>query len=59
MNGHFNDVQKSVILGIHSDTFAEHFSRHFVRKPTTSNLREMIKFSIVWQGGALSLSNSF
>ena len=58
-NGHFADVQKKVILGEKSDSFANHFARHFSKKPSPSELREMIDFSVIWQGNAIQLSKTF
>ena len=58
-NGHFADVQKKVVLGEKSDSFANHFARHFSKKPSPSELWEMIDFSIIWQGNAIQLSKMF
>jgi hypothetical protein len=55
MGQHLNDVKKLVTKGTKSDSFASHFAHHCKKevKPTSNELRKMMKVKIVWQGNAI------
>jgi hypothetical protein len=59
MDGHYVDVQKLVTKGIHSDSFARHFAKHFETKPSPRQLRESIDFDILWAANPISVVRSF
>jgi hypothetical protein len=61
MGQHLNDVKKLVTKGTKSDSFASHFAQHCKKelKPTSDELRKMMKVKIVWQGNAISCMKSF
>jgi hypothetical protein len=61
MGQHLNDVKKLVTKGTKSDSFATHFAQHCKKevKPTSDELRKMMKIKIVWQGNAISCMKSF
>jgi hypothetical protein len=61
MGQHLNDVKKLVTKGTKSDSFATHFAQHCKKevKPTSNELRKMMKVKIVWQGNAISCMKSF
>ena len=58
---HLDDVKKLVMKGIHSDSFAAHFAHHCEKgiKPSNKDLREMMKFRIIWQGNPISCMKMF
>ena len=47
--------------GIHLESFAAHFARHCEKgiKPSNKDLREMMKFQIIWQGNLISCMKMF
>ena len=59
MDGHFQDVTKTIIHGIKSDSFAFHFVQHFDSKPYPALLREMIDCKILWKGNGFQLVKTF
>jgi hypothetical protein len=62
MGQHLNDVKKLVTKATKSDSFASHFAQHCKKeevKPTSDELRKMMKVEIVWQGNAISCMESF
>jgi hypothetical protein len=61
MGQHLNDVKKLVTKGTKSDSFASHFTQHCKKevKPTSDEIRKMMKVKIVWQGNAISCMKSF
>jgi hypothetical protein len=61
MGQHLNDVKKLITKGIKSDSFASHFANHCKKetKPTSDELRRMMKVKIIWQGNAISCMKSF
>jgi hypothetical protein len=61
MGQHLNDVEKLVTKGTKSDSFASHFAQHCKKevKPTSDELRKMMKVKIVWQGNVISCMKSF
>jgi hypothetical protein len=62
-NQHFGDVKKLVEDGIKSDSFAEHFAKHFkeqgIKKASNSMVRAMVKMKIIWKGNIISCMKSF
>ncbi len=58
---HLNDVKKLVITDTKLDSFASHFAHHCKKevKPTSEELRKMIKVKIIWQGNAISCMKLF
>jgi hypothetical protein len=60
MGQHLNDVKKLVTKGIKSDSFASHSANHCKKeaKPTSDELRKMMKVKIIWQGNAISCMKS-
>jgi hypothetical protein len=62
LNGqHLNDMKKLVTKGVKSDSFMSHFAYHCKKgvKPTSDELRKMMKVKIAWQGNAISCMKSF
>jgi hypothetical protein len=61
MGQHLNDVKKLVTKCTKLDSFASHFAQHCKKeiKPTSDELRKMMKGKIVWQGNAISCMRSF
>jgi hypothetical protein len=61
MGQHLNDVKKLVITDTKLDSFASHFAHHCKKevKPTSEELRKMIKVKIIWQGNAISCMKLF
>jgi hypothetical protein len=61
MGQHLNDVKKLVTKGVKLDSFASHFGYHCKKgvKPTSDELRKMMKVKIVWQGNVISCMKSF
>jgi hypothetical protein len=61
MGQQLNDVKKLVTKGTKSDSFASHFAQHCKKevKPTSNEIRKMMKVKIVWQGNAISCMKSF
>ncbi len=55
------DVKKLVTKGTKLDSFASHFTHHCKKevKPTSNELRKMMKVKIVWQGNMVSCMKSF
>jgi hypothetical protein len=55
MGQHLNDVKKLVTKGVKSDSFVSHFTYHCKKgvKPTSDELRKIMKVKIVWQGNAI------
>ena len=58
---HLDDVKKLVTKGMHSDSFAAHFVGHCTSgvKPSNKELREMMKYQIIWQGNPISCMKTF
>jgi hypothetical protein len=61
---HLNDVKKLVTKGTKLDSFhqvASHFAHHCKKevKPTSYELRKMMKVKIVWQGNMISCMKLF
>ena len=58
---HLDDVKKLIMRGKHSDSFAAHFVRHCTSgvKPSNKELREMMKYQIIWQGNLISCMKTF
>ena len=58
---HLDDVKKLVTKGIRLDSFAAHFARHCEKgiKQSNKDLREMMKFWIIWQGNPISCMKMF
>jgi hypothetical protein len=56
MGQHLNDMKKLVTKGIKSDSFVSHFTYHCKKgvKPTSDELRKMMKVKIIWQGNVIS-----
>ncbi len=61
MGQHLNDMKKLVTKGVKLDLVASHFAYHCKKevKPTSDELRKMMKVKIVWQGNAISCMKSF
>jgi hypothetical protein len=61
MGQHLIDVKKLVSKGTKSDSFPSHFAHHCKKevKPTSDELRKMMKDKIVWQGNTISCMKSF
>ena len=58
---HLDDVKKLVMKEICSDSFAAHFAGHCTLgvKPSNKELREMMKYQIIWQGNPISCMKTF
>jgi hypothetical protein len=61
MGQHLNDAKKLVTKGTKLDSFASHFAQHCKKevKPTSNELRKMMKVKIFWQGNTISCTKSF
>jgi hypothetical protein len=60
MGQHLNNFKKLVTKGIKPDSFVSHFTHHCKKevKPTSNDLRKMMKVKIVWQGNVMSCMKS-
>jgi len=61
MGQHFSEVQNLVKKGKGSDSFAKHFATHFKEddKVARSDVREITKTEVLWQGNAISYMKLF
>ena len=61
MGQHFTDVKNLVEKGKGSDTFVTHLATHFKEntKVARSDVRELTKTEVVWQGNPISCMKSF
>jgi hypothetical protein len=58
---HFREVIQLLKTGKKTDTFASHFAKHFEGKdiPSTTDVRDICKIEVIWQGNATSAMKSF
>ena len=47
MEQHLQDVAQKVINGKNSDSFADHFSKHFTQKPSPQQCRKIMSLEII------------
>ena len=61
MAGHYSDVQRLIQKGKRSDSFATHFAALFEpgSKPSPSQMREKMTFSVLWKGNPISVQKTF
>ena len=67
MNAHFAETKNLATKGLTSDTFAKHFASHFTdeendkkkSKVSISQIRNLMKVSILWQGKPISNMKTF
>jgi hypothetical protein len=62
MKGHFQDVKTLVNKGVHSDSYARHFTNLFLpgaKGPTPGMQRDMITSVIIWKGNPMTVVKSF
>ena len=50
MEQHFQDVAQKFANNKNSDSFAAHFAKHFKRKPSSQECREIMSFDIISTG---------
>jgi hypothetical protein len=59
MAGHFQDVKKLMEKGVHSDSYARHFTSIWPQgaaAPMPEMQRDLIECNILWQGGPISVA---
>jgi hypothetical protein len=59
MDGHYNDIRNLINKDKKSDSFANHFAKHFSTAPKPQEIREILNMKILWQGNPISLMKSF
>jgi hypothetical protein len=62
MTGHFQHVKRLIEKGVYSDSYARHFESISLRgaaAPTPGMQRDLIQYSILWQGNPISVVTTF
>jgi hypothetical protein len=62
MVGHFQEIKKLVEKGVHSDSYARHFTGIWPKgaaAPLPGMQRDLIKCNIVWQGNPIPVVRTF